>query len=65
MAGRQQLIIAGSNKCGTPSVFRYLSEHPAVCPASRKETGFFFGDQDYASPDTRVDTVMEGMPGVG
>ena len=54
MAGRQQLIIAGSNKCGTTSVFRYLSEHPAVCPASRKETEFFFGEQDYASPAARA-----------
>lgn len=54
MAGRQQFIIADSNKCGTNSVYRYLSEHPAVCPASRKETGFFFGQQGYDSSAVRA-----------
>jgi hypothetical protein len=37
----RELIIAGSNKCGTTSVFRYLAAHPAVLPSLRKETGFF------------------------
>jgi hypothetical protein len=35
------LIIGGTNKAGTTSVFRYLSDHPQVCGSSVKETGFF------------------------
>lgn len=34
-------IIGGTNKAGTTSVFRYLSEHPEVCGSNVKETGFF------------------------
>ena len=34
-------IIAGVNKCGTTSVFRYLSDHPDVCASNVKETRFF------------------------
>lgn len=35
------LIIGGTNKAGTSSVFRYLSDHPEVCGSKVKETGFF------------------------
>jgi sulfotransferase family protein len=35
------VIIAGSNKCGTTSLFRYLADHPAVRPSNRKELLFF------------------------
>lgn len=38
---RRHAIIAGVNKCGTTSVFRYLSNHPEVCASSVKETRFF------------------------
>lgn len=34
-------IIGGTNKAGTTSVFRYLSDHPQVCGSSVKETAFF------------------------
>jgi hypothetical protein len=34
-------IIVGAQKAGTTSLFRYLSGHPHVHPASRKEIGFF------------------------
>ncbi|MCP4001714.1 MAG: sulfotransferase domain-containing protein [Gammaproteobacteria bacterium] len=34
-------IIGGTEKAGTTSVFVYLSEHPDVCAASKKETDFF------------------------
>ena len=37
----QHAIIAGVNKCGTTSVFRYLADHPDVCASSIKETRFF------------------------
>jgi len=35
------VIIAGTNKSGTTSVFRYLSEHPDVCPSKIKEVRYF------------------------
>lgn len=34
-------VIAGADKAGTTSVFVYLSQHPEVCAAIRKETDFF------------------------
>jgi len=35
-------VIIGAMKCGTTSLFRYLSQHPQVCGnASNKETMFF------------------------
>lgn len=37
----RHFIIGGTEKAGTTSVFTYLSEHPAVCASSRKETDFF------------------------
>src|SRR5436190_17620105 len=36
------LIIGGSTKCGTTSVFKYFEYHPEVCPASMKETRYFW-----------------------
>jgi hypothetical protein len=35
------VLIGGAPKCGTTSLFNYLSDHPTVCPANRKETYFF------------------------
>jgi hypothetical protein len=35
------LLICGAPKCGTTSLFRYLSDHPDICPSNRKETYFF------------------------
>ena len=34
-------ILIGAQKCGTSSLYRYLSEHPEVLAASRKEVHFF------------------------
>jgi hypothetical protein len=34
-------IIAGAQRAGTTSLYRYLAGHPAVVPASRKEVHFF------------------------
>lgn len=39
--GQEFLIIIGSAKCGTTSLFDYLSEHPSICPSVPKENGFF------------------------
>jgi hypothetical protein len=41
------LIIGGAPRSGTTSLFRYLSAHPDVCPATRKETYFFARQFDY------------------
>jgi len=35
------LIIGGTHKAGTTSIFYYLSDHPEVCASNRKETRFF------------------------
>lgn len=34
-------LIIGAQRCGTSSLYKYLSQHPAVAPAIRKETEFF------------------------
>jgi hypothetical protein len=53
------LLIAGTPKAGTTSLFRYLSDHPQVCAANRKETYFFARDFDYLGTcrlgETRAD----------
>ncbi len=40
------LIIGGTTKAGTTSLFNYLKDHPDICPAAFKETRFFL-DPDY------------------
>lgn len=40
------LIIGGSTKCATTSLFKYLSDHPEVSGSTLKETRFFL-DPDY------------------
>lgn len=40
------LIIGGTTKSGTTSLFRYLGDHPEVCSSSMKETRFFL-DKEY------------------
>ena len=41
------LLVIGSAKSGTSSLFRYLADHPDVAGASLKETYFFAPDFDY------------------
>jgi len=36
-------IIIGAQKCGTSSLFKYLSQHPQLLPSLRKEVHFFDG----------------------
>ncbi|WP_421762842.1 sulfotransferase domain-containing protein [Ekhidna sp.] len=47
---QSNLIIAGPPKTGTTSIFDWLAQHPDVCEASKKETGFF---SDAISPANR------------
>lgn len=37
----QYLIIIGAMKCGTSSLFSYLSIHPEICPSYHKEPEYF------------------------
>ena len=37
----QYLLIIGAMKCATTSLFSYLAEHPAICPAAVKEPEYF------------------------
>lgn len=43
------LIIGGTTKSATTSLFTYLTDHPEICAASYKETRFFL-DKDYPLP---------------
>lgn len=39
-------IIMGEMKCGTTALYRYITEHPKVKPARRKELAFFNAHYD-------------------
>jgi hypothetical protein len=41
------LIIGGAPKSATTSLFRYLADHPQVCPCGQKETYFFAREFDF------------------
>lgn len=43
------LIIGGTTKAATTSLFAYLADHPQICAANVKETRFFL-DKDYPVP---------------
>lgn len=43
---RKYLIIGGSTKCGTTSVFSYFQFHPQICACKQKESRYFL-ESDY------------------
>ena len=43
------LIVAGTTKAATTSLFTYLADHPSICAATYKETRFFLSS-DYPLP---------------
>ena len=45
----QYLIVGGTTKAATTSLFTYLADHPSICAASYKETRFFL-DNGYPLP---------------
>ena len=49
------LIIAGTNKAGTTSIFRYLAAHPQTCASSIKEPRFFSHHPDPLALDSLVE----------
>lgn len=49
VSDHQYLIVGGTTKAATTSLFTYLADHPTVCAASYKETRFFL-DKRYPLP---------------
>lgn len=49
---QRYLIIAGAPKCGTTSLYKWLSDHPDISPSTLKETRFFL-DHDYPLPSLK------------
>lgn len=64
------IIIAGTNKAATTSVFNYLSDHPEVCGSYIKQTNFFLeagGTQnrvaDYADGEEQYEQFFRDCAG--
>ncbi len=49
VADYRYLIVGGTTKAATTSLFTYLADHPAICAATYKETRFFLSI-DYPLP---------------
>ena len=49
VADYRYLIVGGTTKAATTSLFTYLADHPAICAATYKETRFFLS-RDYPLP---------------
>ncbi len=49
VADYNYLIVGGTTKAATTSLFAYLTDHPAICAATYKETRFFLSS-DYPLP---------------
>lgn len=58
------LILAGAPKCGTSSLYRWLTDHPQIAPASDKEL-FYVVDRDspFRNPDANIHD--HGLDGYG
>lgn len=41
LIAKPQFMILGKRKCGTTSLYRYLTRHPRIAPALKKELRFF------------------------
>ena len=52
-------MIAGAQKCGTTSLFRYLAQHPEICTHEQTEFTYFLGDRQYRwGYETAFDTYF-------
>ncbi|MBE9039583.1 sulfotransferase [Oscillatoriales cyanobacterium LEGE 11467] len=56
------LLILGAMKCGTTSLFHYLSEHPQISPATNKEPHFFSEDRNLAKGMTWYRSLWDWKP---
>ncbi len=54
---RPNFFIVGAPKCGTTSLYHYLSAHPEVFMSQRKEPRFF--GRDFDMPERRCVTTLE------
>lgn len=55
-------LIIGAMKCGTTSLFYYLSEHPQVSAAEDKEPHFFSDDCTFTKGITWYQSLWEWKP---
>src|SRR6056297_1307982 len=53
------LIIGGTTKAGTTSLFKYLSDHPEFCPARFKETRYFLNKNYQLQRTGKGDDYLE------
>lgn len=51
-------MIIGAMKCGTSSLYDYLSGHPQICPAITKEPEFFSENQAHGVPVIRYSDLF-------
>ncbi len=58
------VILGGAPKCGTSSLFRWLTDHPSVAAADAKET-FFFMDRGHSLEDRRGGFHAAGLAAYG
>jgi len=57
---RRFLIIGGTTKAGTTSLYRYLKDHPQICASALKETRFFLDADSPLPVKTPFDESLEG-----
>ncbi len=55
-------LIAGAQKSGTTALHRFLSEHPRICMASRKEVHFFDKNKNFKISSPDYDTYHKNFP---
>jgi hypothetical protein len=61
--GQKYLIIGGTTKAATTSLFNYLADHTEVCASSMKETRFFLDREYPLSSKYRFDEGLEKYNG--
>ncbi len=55
---KPDFLIIGVPKCGTSSLYRYLTNHPLIVPATRKELNLFISP----SKDKTIDWYLNQFP---
>lgn len=58
------VMIIGTMKAGTTSLFRYLQDHPEICPASIKEAEFFSRNQEHKTDLSQYSDLWDFKAGV-
>jgi hypothetical protein len=62
MMSSPDIVIAGAPKCGTTSLFKWLSTHPGICPSSVKET-YYLIDKEYPLYNPEANWNVHGIAG--